>query len=112
MTSKFSARRVLVLTAGETDGLPETIHERVARTRADVPVAAPQYLLEIAGGPNIEAVGRLSGFDAEGIAGDAAQAIEDALADFDADVLVVDGQLADRARRRFGLPIVPVRAAA
>ena len=74
MTSKCSARRVLVLTAGETDGLPETIHDRVAP--------------------------------------DPAQAIEDALAVFDANVLVVDGQLADRARRRFGLPIVPVRAAA
>jgi hypothetical protein len=70
VTSKFLARRVLVLTAAETDGLPEAIHERVARTRAE------------------------------------------ALAVFDADVLVLDGQLADRARRRFGLPIVPIRAAA
>ena len=57
---------------------------------------------------------RLSGFDAEGCVGDAdpGQAIEDALALFEADVLVVDGNLADHARRRVGLPIVPVRAAA
>ena len=78
MTLQTNARRVLVVTAGETAG------------------------------PNIEAVGRLSGFEVEGIVGDAdpAQAIEDG------DILVVDGTLADRARRRVGLPIVPVRAAA
>ena len=35
------ARRVLVVTGGDTDGLPETIHERVARTRAEVLVVAP-----------------------------------------------------------------------
>jgi hypothetical protein len=31
---------------------------------------------------------------------------------FDADFLVVDGDLAERARRRFGLPIVPLADAA
>jgi len=35
-----------------------------------------------------------------------------ALALFDADFLVVDVQLAERARRRFGLPIVPLADAA
>jgi hypothetical protein len=106
-------RRVLVLTAGETDGLPEAIHERVARTRAEVLVVAPASLPDPILCRCVQQL-RLAGFDAEGMVGDAdpAQAIEDALAVFDADVLVVDGHLADRARRRFGLPIVPVRAAA
>src|SRR5438067_1959520 len=34
-------RRVLVVTAGKTEGLPETIHERVARTHAEVLVVTP-----------------------------------------------------------------------
>ena len=123
------ARRVLVVTDGDTDGLPETIHERVARTRAEVLVVAPatnsrlrHWLsdVDVARRNAEERVCRcvehlrLSGFDAEGVVGDAdpAQAIEDALVLFEADVLVVDSSLADRARRRFGLPIVPVRAAA
>src|SRR5207249_6597422 len=125
-------RRVLVVTAGETDGLPEAIHERVARTRAEVLVVAPaaipapdrsrsQHRGRMAARRSAEERVcrcvehlRLSGFDAEGMVGDAdpAQAIEDALVLFEADVLVVDSSLADRARRRFGLPIVPVRAAA
>jgi len=123
------ARRVLVVTAGETDGLPEALHERVARTRAEVLVVAPatnsplrHWLSDVDSARRkaeervcrcVEHL-RLSGFDAEGMVGDAdpAQAIQDALALFDADVLVVDGNLADRARRRFGLPIVPVHATA
>jgi len=122
-------RRVLVLTAGETDGLPEAIHERVARTGAEVLVVAPaansrlrHWLSDVDSARRsaeervcrcVQQL-RLAGFDAEGIVGDAdpAQAVEDALAVFDADVLVVDGQLADSARRRFRLPIVRVRAAA
>jgi hypothetical protein len=58
---------------------------------------------------------RLSGFDAEGVVGDPdpVQALADALALFEADTLVVEDQtLAERARRRFGLPIVPMDAAA
>jgi hypothetical protein len=120
---------VLVVTAGETEGLPETIHERVARTQAEVLVVTPaansrlrHWLSDVDSARRVaeERVCRcvehlrLSGFDAEGCVGDAdpGQAIEDALALFDADVVVVDGNLADRARRRVGLPIVPVRAAA
>ena len=122
-------RRVLVVTAGETEGLPETIHERVARTHAEVLVVTPaansrlrHWLSDVDSARRVaeERVCRcvehlrLSGFDAEGCVGDAdpAQAIEDALALFEADVLVVDGNLADHARRRVGLLIVPVRAAA
>jgi hypothetical protein len=100
---------VLVVTDGDADGLPETIHERVARTRAEVLVVAPAKPASTRRWSQPR--GRRP---AEGIVGDAdpAQAIADALALFEADVLVVDGSLADRARRRFGLPIVPVRAAA
>ena len=123
------SRRVLVVTAGESDGLPEAIHDRVARTRAEVLVVAPatssrlrhwlsdvdraRHAAEARACRCAEAL-RLSGFDAEAIVGDPdpAQAIEDALALFDADVLVVDGDLAARARRRFGLPIVPLADAA
>jgi hypothetical protein len=109
------ARRVLVVTDGEADGLPETIHERVARTRAEVLVVAPasRLIAEERVCRCVEHL-RLSGFDAEGMIGDAdpTQAILDALALFDADVLVVDGNLADRARHRFGVPIVPIHAAA
>jgi hypothetical protein len=123
------ARRVLVVTAGESDALPETIHERVARTHAEVLVVAPATASRLrhwcsdvddARRAAHERVCRcvehlrLSGFDAEGMIGDAdpRQAIEDALALFDADVLVVDGALADVAGLRFGLPMVPVRDAA
>ena len=123
------ARRVLVVTAGETDGLPETLHERIARTRAEVLVVVTasnsrlrHWASDLDGARRnaeervcrcVEHL-RLSGFDAEGMIGDAdpAQAIEDALAVYDADVVVVDGNLADDARRRVVLPIVPVRAAA
>jgi hypothetical protein len=126
------ARRVLVVTAGESDGLPEAIHDRLARTRAEVLVVTPA-LPPIRGRSEhrgrrpgarraaeqracrcVEQL-RLSGFDAEAVAGDPdpAQAIADALALFDADVLVVDGDLAERARRRrFGLPIVRLAHAA
>src|SRR5439155_18837047 len=103
--------------------------ELVARTRVEVLVVAPgtnsrlrHWLsdVDVAGRNADERVCRcvedlrLSGFDAEGVVGDAdpAQAIEDALVLFEADVLVVDSSLADRARRRFGLPSGPVRAAA
>jgi NAD(P)-dependent dehydrogenase (short-subunit alcohol dehydrogenase family) len=123
------ARRVLVVTAGESDGLPEAIHDRVARTRAEVLVVTPatssrlRHLLsdvdaarETAGERACRCAEelRLSGFDAEAIVGDSdpVQAIEDALALFHADVVVVDGDLADRARRRIGLPIVPLADAA
>jgi hypothetical protein len=129
VTLKTNARRVLVVTEGESDGLPATIHERVARTRAEVLVVAPastsrlRHWLSDIDAARVNAEERvcrcvehlrLSGFDAEGIVGDAdpTQAIEDALALFDAEILIVDGKLADRARRRFRLPIVPVHAAA
>jgi hypothetical protein len=123
------ARRVLVVTAGESGGLPEAIHDRVARTRAEVLVVTPatssrlrHWLSDVDGAR--AAAGecarrcaeelRLSGFDAEAIVGDPdpAQAIEDALALFDADFVVVDRDLSERARRRFGLPIVPLADAA
>jgi len=126
------ARRVLVVTAGENGGLPEALHDRVAHTRAEVLVVTPAIDDSVRGRSQHrgrrprarEAAGerafrcaeelRLSGFDAEAIVGDPdpAQAIEDALALFDADFLVVDGDLAERARRRFGLPIVPLADAA
>ncbi len=122
-------RRVLVVTAGETDTLPETLHERVARTRAEVLVVAPasnsrlrHWVSDVDTARRsaeervchcVEQL-RLSGFDAEGLVGDAdpTQAIEDALALFPADVVVVDGDFAERARQRVRLPIVPVYAAA
>jgi hypothetical protein len=121
-------RRVLVVTDGDADGLAETIHERVERSHAEVLVVAPasnsrlrHWLSDVDPARRteerarscVEAL-RRSDFDAEGMVGDAdpAQAIEDALVLFDADILVVDGSLADGARRRFGLPIVPVHAAA
>ena len=108
-------RRVLVVTAGESDGLPEAIHDRVARTRAEVLVVAPESL-DAADERACRCAEELrrSGFDAEAIVGDPdpAQAIEEALALFHADVLVVHGDLAERARRRFGLPIVPLADAA
>jgi len=122
--------RVLVVTAGASDGLPEAIHGRVARTHAQVLVVTPatssrlgHWLSDVDHARRIAEERacrcveelRLSGFDAEAAVGDAdpAQAIEDALALFDADVLVVDGDLAEHARRRrFGLPIVPLRDAA
>jgi hypothetical protein len=122
--------RVLVVTAGETDGLPEAIQERVARARAEVLVVTPaaarfrgrsqpgdrrseaSRVAEERVCLTVEDL-RLSGFEAEGMVGDADpdQAIEDALAVFDADVLVVDDDLAPGAGSRFSLPIVPVRAA-
>jgi hypothetical protein len=115
------ARRVLVVTAGESDGLPEAIHDRIARTRAEVLVVTPALTrpqaLRAAGERACRCVEqlRLSGFDAEAVVGDAdpAQAIEEALALFDADVLVVDSALAERVRRRrYGLPIVSLADAA
>jgi hypothetical protein len=124
------ARRVLVVTAGESDGLADALDDRVARTRAEVLVVTParstrlrHWLSDVDGARR--AAGeracrcaqelRRCGFDAEAVVGDAdpAQAIDDALAVFDADVLVVDGELAERTRRRrAGLPIVPLRDAA
>lgn len=106
-------RRVLVVTEGATDGLPETIHEGVARTRAEVLVVGPSCVAEDRVRRCVEHL-RLAGFDAEGMMGDPdpAQAIEDALAVFDADAVVVDPDIAARAPRHFRLPIVPVRAAA
>jgi NAD(P)-dependent dehydrogenase (short-subunit alcohol dehydrogenase family) len=116
-------RRVLVVTVGESDGLPEAIHDRVAHTRAEVLVVAPvtssrlrhwlsdvdkaRHAAEARACRCAEEL-RRSGFDAEAIVGDAdpAQAIEDALALFPADILVVDRDLAGHTRRRFGLPIV------
>jgi hypothetical protein len=74
------ARRVLVVNAGEADGLPEAIHERVARTHAEVLVVAP--------------------------------ATNSRLRHWLSDVDSAWRNLADRARRRFVLPIVPVHAAA
>jgi hypothetical protein len=115
------ASRLLVVTAGESDGLPEALHDRVARTRAEVLVvtpALPRPQARRAAGERacrcVEQL-RLSGFDAEAIVGDPdpAQAIEEALALFDADVLVVDRDLVGLTRRRrFGLPIVSLADAA
>jgi hypothetical protein len=86
--------RVLVVIAGEGDRLPEVIHERVAHTPAEVLVVAPATPAADRG--RSQHRGR-----------------RPASAVFHADVLVVDGDLAERAhRRRFGLPIVPLRDAA
>jgi hypothetical protein len=129
MTTQAQARRVLVVTNGENHALPEAIHERVTHTRAEVLVVTPlagsrfrHWLSDVDGGHRVaeERVCRSveelrrSGFDAEGIVGDAdpALAISDALAVFDADVLVVDDELASYAGGRHALPIVPVHAAA
>jgi hypothetical protein len=87
------ARRVLVVTAGESGGLPEAIHDRVARTRAEVLVVTPATPAADRG--RSQHRGR-----------------RPALALFDADFVVVDRDLAERARRRFGLPIVPLADAA
>jgi hypothetical protein len=112
------ARRVLVVTDGVSDSLPETLHERVARTRAEVLVVgpalpAPSRAAEDRVRRCVEHL-RLAGYDAEGMVGDPdpAQAIEDALAVFEADAVVADADIAARARRRVGLPIVSLRAAA
>ena len=128
MATRTRARRVLVVTQGDNEALPEAIHERVARTRAEVLVVTPVESRFSARGnlkPRAHRVAeervcrsvqdlRRSGFDAEGIVGDAdpARAIADALAVFDADVLVVDLDLAPRAPSRVALPIVPLRDAA
>ena len=87
------ARRVLVVTAGGSGRLPEAIHDRVARTRAEVLVVSPAAPAPDRG--RSQHRGR-----------------RPALALFDADFLVVDRDLAERARRRFGLPIVPLADAA
>ena len=86
-------RRVLVVTAGETGGLPEAIHDRVARTHAEVLVVTPAR-------------------PAPGRGRSQHRGRRPALAVFDADFLVIDGDLAHRARRRVGLPIVPLADAA
>jgi hypothetical protein len=123
------AHRVLVVTAHEGTDLPEQLHEHVARSNAEVLVVAPalnsplRHWLSDVDGARRTAEGRalrcvedlrLAGFEAEGVVGDAdpAHAIEDALVLFDADVLVVDGELADRAARSGHVHIVPLNHAA
>lgn len=123
------AQRVLVVTARDGTGLPEQLHEHVARSPAEVLVVAPalnsplrQWLSDVDGARRtaedraLRCVAdlRLAGFEAEGVVGDPdpAQAIDDALVLFDADVLVLDGELADRARRNAHLHIVPLHHAA
>jgi nucleotide-binding universal stress UspA family protein len=122
-------RRVLVVTAGEGELMAEELRERVARTHAEVLVVAPavnsrlrHWLSDVdrarrqAGDRALRCVEhlRLAGYDAEGIVGDPdpAQAIDDALAVFDADLVVVDGELAPRAGRRAWLHIVSLEHAA
>jgi hypothetical protein len=132
------ARRVLVIAnenAG-SDDLHEALRGRVARTRAEILVVAPalnsrlrhwlsdedeaRRLAEDRLNRCVEQL-RLCGFAAEGLIGDSdpVQAIGDALALFEADVLVIATNplgrshwlarnLVDRARRQFGLPIVHV----
>jgi nucleotide-binding universal stress UspA family protein len=131
-----SARRVLVVVNenADRDELHAALHERVVRTRADVLVVAPALNSRLRHWLSDEDAARrqaderlcrcveqlrLSGFAAEGLIGDSdpVQAIEDALALFEADVLVIATHphgrsnwlavdLVERARRRFRLPIV------
>ena len=126
----MTTNRVLVLTAGEGNGLPEAIHDRVDGARTEVLVVTPATTSRLRRwASDVDAARRVagerarhcaaelrrSGFAAEAVVGDAdpAQAIDDALAVFDADVLVVDRPLAERARRRrFSLPIVSIDVAA
>jgi nucleotide-binding universal stress UspA family protein len=132
------ARRVLVVAneSADSDELQSQLHEHVVRTRAEVLVVAPVLSSRLRHWLSDEDAARgraerrvvrcverlrLAGLPAEGIVGDAdpVQAIADALALFDADVLVIATHpagrsnwlardLVGRARARFRLPIVHV----
>jgi hypothetical protein len=127
---------VLVIANAEVDGveLGVALRERVARNRAEVLVVAPavnswvRHWLSDEDDARRQAEDRLLscvtqlrlyGFAAEGLVGDPdpVQAISDALALFRADVLVIAAgterrpnrlarNLGERARRRFGVPVV------
>jgi siroheme synthase (precorrin-2 oxidase/ferrochelatase) len=135
------ARRVLVLANGDCDGveLAAALRARIASTRADVLVVAPALNSRLRHWLSDEdearrqaedrvlhyvAQLRLDGFATEGMIGDPdpVQAIADALALFAADAVVIaaDGDrvpnrlardLEERARRRFGVPVVQARVA-
>jgi hypothetical protein len=110
-------RRVLVVAHEhvESEELHGVIREQAVTTRGELLVLGPARAEEDVV-RSVERL-RLSGFDVEGIVGcaDPDQAIADALALFEADVVVIATgasgpglDLAGRARRRFGLPIVHV----
>src|SRR5262249_61573474 len=82
------ARRVLVVTAGGSGGLPGAIHDLVGRTRAEALVVTPAAPAPDRGRSQHRGRGP-------------------ALALFDADFLLLDRDLAERARPRLGLPTVP-----